>query len=221
VNPGVRKGEPWGSPATGPPDGVVTGDDAALAAWVLDHPDGLARFEPTAGSDLAASVGLQPGAAPTGRGTVLPLDVLALDDGGVAVNMVVLGAPPDRLGRWTRSVAVDLEVDGHEWVAAPMTTVVVAVGQWWRGYDLVPRGHPGDGRAEVQAYRLGRRERAPMRQRLSAGTHLPHPRIDTRAARTVVVTADRPLPVVVDGVPAQARREVRLDVRAQAYRLLV
>ena len=77
--------------------------------------------------------------------------------------------------------------------------MVVATGQWLRGLDLVPRGHPGDGKAEVQVYRLRRPERRAMRRRLATGTHVPHPRIVTRTAVEIEIRAHRALPVEIDG----------------------
>ena len=45
------------------------------------------------------------------------------------------------------------------------------------GHDVVPRGHPGDGRVEVQVYAVRPGQRAGVRSRLPQGVHLPHPDI--------------------------------------------
>ena len=68
--------------------------------------------------------------------------------------MVVLGTPPERLGRFARRTELRIRADNRLWFNDECTTVVLAVGQWLHGIDLVPRGHPGDGRVEIQAYRL-------------------------------------------------------------------
>ena len=68
---------------------------------------------------------------------------------------------------------------------------MVASGQYLRGADLVPRGHPGDGRVEVQVYAVRRGERAAMRSRLPQGVHLPHPDITQTSGRQVEIRADR------------------------------
>jgi YegS C-terminal NAD kinase beta sandwich-like domain len=217
----MKKGEPWGLPAPGGPDAVVRGGDRDLAAWVGTHPGGLVRFVPAGHSDLAAAVGLRAGSETPTAGTELPMDVLAIHDGTLAVNMVVLGTPPDRLGRFSRGVDARVLADGAVWFEGSLTTLVVAVGQWFHGIDLVPRGHPGDGRVELQAYRLNASERRAMRRRLGAGDHLPHPRILTRSARSVEVVAARPLAVAADGASFPARDGLRLEVRPRAYRLLV
>ena len=103
----------------------------------------------------------------------------------------------------------------------PEKPIVVAVGQWRAGLDLVPRGHPGDGRVEVQAYGLRRGERRAMRHRLAAGTHLPHPRIATRTARAVEIGTNPAVALELDGAAGAATDRVVAAVRPAAYRLLV
>ncbi|MGQ0824720.1 MAG: hypothetical protein ACT4OX_06805 [Actinomycetota bacterium] len=217
----IRKGREWGRPATGPADHEVAGDDADLASW-LTHgtptPPSLIEFAPSPHSDLARAVGL---AAHAPHTTEVAMDALVLEDGTTAVNMIVLGVPPDRLGRFDRRVPVTVRIDGIELLAGRATTIVVAVGQWRRGLDLVPRGHPGDGRAEVQVYRLRPPERAAMRRRLTRGEHLPHPRILERAGRRVEVLAATPLALEVDGVTRPPTARLSVENRPAAYRLLV
>jgi hypothetical protein len=220
----LRHGEPWGRAATGPPDVEVTGDDADLAARAAGHPGALLRFHPSPRSDLARALGLGPEGT---AATEVAIDALAVrsdgdGDDARAVNAVVLGTPPDRL-RWSVwSARVSVRLDDRPWFAGRATTVVVANGQFLRGADLVPRGHPGDGSAEVQVYALGRRERAGMRRRLPTGTHVPHPRIAVgRARRVEIEVAGRRLPVEVDG--RRIGRSGRLDVTVApaSIRLLI
>ncbi|MCU1430069.1 MAG: hypothetical protein JWL83_4069, partial [Actinomycetia bacterium] len=154
-------------------------------------------------------------------GTPVTLDALRLGGGGMAVNMVVLGTPPDGLRRFTRPIAARLVVDGAEIATARTTTIVIATGQYLRGLDVVPRGHPGDGRLEVQAYRLRPPERRAMRARLPHGTHIPHPRIAQRPGYHVEVVATQPIALEVDGRPRPPVRALTVDVVASAYRLLV
>ena len=214
----IRKGEEWGKPATTPADHEVAGSDADLATWIAHSPGALVEFRPDPGSDLARAVGLEPGAP---RATEIAMDALVLADGTTAVNCVTLGPPPDRLGRFARRLEMTVRIDGNEIVAGRATSVVVAVGQWLRGSDLVPRGHPGDGRFEVQVYRLRPEERTKMRRRLARSEHVPHPRIVERAGRAIEIIANAPLALEVDGIarPATTRFEAR--IRPGAYRLLV
>ncbi|HMG27602.1 MAG TPA: hypothetical protein VKH36_12395 [Acidimicrobiia bacterium] len=222
----LRHGEPWGHAATGPPDVEVTGDDADLAARTTHHPGELLRFHPSPRSDLGRALGL----GPEGSGaTEVAMDALAVaggargdDDEVTAVNAVVLGPAPDRL-RWSaRSSHVSVRLDGRPWFAGRATTVVVANGQYLRGVDLVPRGHPGDGWVEVQVYALGRRERVEMRRRLPSGTHVPHPRIASgRARRIEVEVTARRLPVEIDGRRQGRSNRLEVAVVPASIRLLV
>ncbi|MDQ1533073.1 MAG: hypothetical protein QOF28_834, partial [Actinomycetota bacterium] len=176
------------------------------------------------GSDIARAVGLRSGAPH--QGLALPMDALELGEGTLAVNAVVLGPAPDRLRAFDPTGAITLALDG---LAATDgrgqtmrgTTVVVATGQWLRGVDLVPRGHPGDGRAEVQVYRLRRSERRAMRRRLPTGAHLPHPRITTRTAVEIDVRTGRPLRLEVDGRLVDRVATLRAIVAPARYRLLI
>ena len=215
----IRPGEEWGSPTESPPDLDVSGSDAALADAFGGAPGALIRFIPNPTSDLARAVGLGRGQP---RGHALPLDALELGDGTLAVNMCIFGTPPDRLRRSSPQLELEIQLDGRPWFAGSATTVVIAIGQFLRGLDVVPRGHPGDGRAEIQVYELGRSERRPMRARLATGGHVPHPRIHQRAASVIGVRASPGAPCEVDGV---ARPEVTTPITIRvlpgAYRLLV
>jgi diacylglycerol kinase family enzyme len=159
------------------------------------------------------------GAAP--RGIALPIDAI-VTDAGTAVNLVVLGRSPTALRAWHRGRHLRVTVDGRAVHDGPATTVVVANGQFSGTADLVPRGHPGDGRVEVQVYALRPGERAPMRRRLATGTHLPHPRIVATTGRSVeVTTTGAALTVTVDGRPAGRRAGLHALVRHPAVRLLI
>ena len=216
----IRPGESWGGPTSSPPDLEVYGGDADLAAAVARRPDLLVRFRPDASSDLARAIGLATDSA-VAAGVELPLDLLRVDDGPVAVNMIVIGTPPDALGPLARRFGVNVRVDSRPLFHGPCTTVVVAIGQFRRGLDIVPRGHPGDGRAEAQIYAVPARQRRPLRARLATGTHVPHPKITQRTAGRVTVSIDRRVRIEVDGRPAPATDLLDVAVVPNAYRLLV
>jgi hypothetical protein len=224
VNRPLRHGQPWGQPAASAPDLEVAGDDADLGLAAARHPGALVRFRPSPQSDMARALGLS---ADSPGATEVALDVLALqgvgeDDAMSAVNAVVVGRPPDRLRGTARSARITVTVDGRPWHEGPATTVVVASGQFLRGADLVPRGHPGDGWAEVQTYALSPRERRTMRRRLATGTHVPHPSIYTTRARTVQIEVEgRPLPVEVDGHDRGRARRLDVTLAPAAIRVLI
>ena len=217
----IRPGEDWGHPSAGPPDAVVEGDDADLAHWLKSAPSGLVRFVPSDDSDLARALGLVASAGEPTR--ELPVDALRYGNGraGVAVNMIILGPAPDGLRRRYRDTTVKVEVDGRPWFDDTATTVVVANGEHLRGLDVSPRGHPGDGRAEVQVYSLRRGERRAMRQRLTTGTHVPHPHIGQRTARAVTITTAVPQPLEADGRLLGMASSLTIEVVPAAYRLLI
>ena len=115
----------------------MRGGDAALAAAAAASPGARLRFRPDASSDLARALGLTPGGAPTQMDVAV--DEMRLSDGTDAVNAVVV-AQPDQLRWWSRAVRTTVEVDGRPLFAGPATTVVVANGQFLRGFDVVPPG---------------------------------------------------------------------------------
>jgi hypothetical protein len=214
----IRPGQPWGAPTAGPPDATGAGGDRDLAALADAHRGARLRFAPDERCELARAVGLT---VATPGVTDLTVDALDVDDVGLAVNMVVAGVAPDRLGHWSRARPVTVRVDGRLLHDGPATTVVVANGQFRRGVDLVPRGHPGDGRLEVQVYALRPGERAGMRRRLPGGGHLPHPRIVTTTGRQAEIRWATPAPLEVDGTSGSRRSSVDVTVRSPAFVLLV
>ena len=215
----IRPGEEWSRPVVGAPAVEVAGDDAALARAVQGAAPGtLVRFVPSSASDLARAVGLTD--APEGSVEVA-LDALDLGDGTLAANVAIAGTAPDRLSRFTRSIPLEVVVDGISCFSGPATTVVVAVGQFLRGADLVPRGHPGDGRAEVQVYAVAGRDRRRLRARLRSGAHVPHPGITQRSGRQIEISSGRPLAWEADGVAHPPGRRLTFAVVAARYRLVL
>jgi hypothetical protein len=215
----IRPGEEWSRPVVGAPGVEVAGDDAALARAVqVSDPGSLVRFVPSPASDLARAVGLSD--APGGSLEVA-LDALDLGAGNLAVNVAIVGTAPDRLSRFTPSVPIEVVVDGVRSFSGRATTVVVAVGQFLRGADLVPRGHPGDGRAEVQVYAVAGRDRRRLRARLRGGDHLPHPEITQRSGRQIEISGDRSLAWEADGVARSAADRLTFEVLPARYRLVL
>jgi diacylglycerol kinase family enzyme len=214
----IKPGEAWGTPMTGAVDLEVDGDDADLARVIDSYQGALVRYRPSAGSDLGRALGLA-ATGPAG-GIEAPIDALYVEPGGFAVNGVVLGTPPGRVGFTTPSAAFRVSVNGREISAGRATTVVIANGQFFDGLDIVPRGHPGDGRVEVQVYGLRRSERRAMRVRLPQGVHVPHPRITTAVGREVEVTLEGGrAPLWIDGVAHDAVSHLTVTVIPGAVRL--
>lgn len=219
----VRKGAPWGEPAEGDAGIVVEGDDAALARAVQTHRGERFVFRPAGTSDFARALGLSASTAtPTTEVSCDAMDVEADGVASVAVNMVVFGTAPDRQRWWSRAPAVLVSIDDRVVHEGSALGVVIANGQHLRGNDVVPRGHPGDGRIEVHVYALERRERGAMRARLRDGTHVPHPRIRTASGRHVEVWAAEGIRALeIDGVRHPPVTAVTVTVAPNAFRLLL
>lgn len=218
----IHPGELWGEPEHGQPDLVVTGGDADLAHALIGSRTGvLVAFNPSEESDIARAIGLRAGAPR--QGIALPMDAIQLEDGTLVVNMVILGSAPDRLAWRSRSAKITVRFDGRTSGLAVegATTVVVATGQWLRGLDLVPRGHPGDGKADVHTYAVERRERKHVHHRLLTGTHVPHPYITIRTCVEVNVQASRELDLEVDGRAKAETATLRAKILPARYRLLI
>jgi len=184
----IRPGAPWGSEVPRP-DGLVTvGSDRSLAA-ALACADG----PPIAvgSGDLARTFGVSSQEQrAVDRATVIefPIDLLQvrLGDAGepvLACAHVIVRSP------WTR---------GH-WFRGPILAVMNA--EFFGDWDVAPRGHPNDGRAEVVAVdeSMSVRHRLAARRRMHNGTHLPHPQVVTRSIRSGNWNFAHPLEVIVDG----------------------
>lgn len=222
----IRPGDEWGSPTTATPAHRITGDDHALAAAIADlDPGTLVSYQPDATSDLARAIGIEPGAVTAARGIDLPIDAMGLDraaSGSLAVNAIEFGTPPGSLRSLSRSHEISVTVDGRRVHAGPATSVVIANGQFIDGLDVSPRGHPGDGRLEIQVYALRPGERGGMRRRLATGSHVPHPRIRTGSGRRIRVRVTAGVwPLRVDGRSVGRAGTIEVEVRSPAIHLLV
>lgn len=192
----IRPGEPWGVPADGTAAVATAGSDAELAALAV----GPGPFAVRAG-DLHRAVG-SPQAASASQ--IVPVDALAVtcDDG------------PERL-------AVAHLVARNGWWRGELLAVCNAdfVGAW----NVAPRAHPNDGRADVVAVAatMGVRARWQAWRRLPSGTHLPHPAISTRSVRTATFEFRSPMRVWLDGVPAGRATTLTVTVRPDAFTLLI
>lgn len=198
----------------------VAGDDAALADAARGAEGAFIRFLPDGSSDLARALGL--GSTPPTGTTAAPVDLIDLGHGVTAANVVVLGVAPDRLRRHHRARRVAVDIDGRSRIDDEATTVLITNGQFLRGADVAPRGHPGDGRIEVQVYALAPRDRREMRRRLARGDHVPHPRIlEASGKRISVQWYDSEQPVEVDGHPLSTAGELGAVVLPAAAHVLL
>ncbi len=225
-DPAVRPGEPWERPARrAARRSRSSGDDARPRGG--GRQARRARSSASARRDefrpRAARSGSRRRARADGRRRSSRCDALRLDDGSLACNMVVLGTRPTGSDavRPDRTAGAGPGRRAGDRSPGSRTTVVVATGQFLRGLDLVPRGHPGDGRAEVQVYTRRRAASArTMRARL-ADRHAPpaSPDPQRRRARRIEIRIRPADPLELDGdrSSAAARRGRSRSCRS-AYR---
>lgn len=199
----IEKGRPWGTVVARPDDLVAAPSDAALAELVAG---GAGRPLTVTGGDLHRTLGSpRPPSGPTVRR--IPVDLLRveLDDERLAAVAHVVARRPGRTGWWR----------------GPIRAVFNAsfLGRW----DVAPKGHPNDGRAEEIEVdpTMTLRQRWEARRRLPTGTHLPHP--DVRLARrsAVVWELAGDLEVHLDGRMRGRPHVVRITVAPDAYELYV
>lgn len=200
----IHKGEPWGTTVPRPDGLMVVGSDHELATWLAG-----------------------------GRG--VPVAVSAGD-----VHRT-LGAPTDASAGTTPEVrrvemdALRCELDGIELVA--VAHVVARRGGptgWWHGpihsvcntqfigrWDVAPRGHPNDARAEVLEVHadMPARQRLEAWRRLPTARHVPHPSIRSTHGSSAGWEFERPLDVYVDGRRHRRVRSLRVTVEPDAYEL--
>jgi len=111
------------------------------------------------------------------------------------------------LGFWlalarTRASAVRLDADTKH-VEAEAFDVVIGNGQYANGgLRLSPHSFPGDGVLDVLVFRGPRSDAVTMLPRIFRhGDHVPDPHVlELRARIRIAIEADRPMPIVADGV---------------------
>lgn len=230
----IRKGEAWGRVTPCPTGLEVAPDDASLAALVAmtferaadATPDATSDDTTHAASDAAADV---PTTAATAR-----RPPLGIAGGDLHRTLGAPGVPQP--GAPSRRLPVDLlrcELDGV--VRLAVAHVVVrrpGPTGWWRGpilalcnaqfhgrWDVAPRGHPNDGRADLvevaESMTIGQRRLA--RRRLPSGTHIPHPDITTGRVTDLERELAAGLVVHLDHRPVRGVRHLRVTVVPDAF----
>lgn len=202
----ISRGEEWGHTAP-VPDGVTVLDGDRRVASAL-----MAGLEvAVTGGDLAATIGCSRAPVSGEAGRRLPVDLVEVEivRGGdrsrhVAVAHVMIRRPRLAGGRLWGEVC---------WIMN---------SQYFAGLDLVPRGHPNDGRVEVLSVdrSMGRRQRLLAWRRARTGHHLPHPSISIRTCRETVIRLPGHV-VVVDGRRVGRSDEVVVRVLPDAAHLWV
>lgn len=185
----IKKGESWGEPATAPAGALPTASDREISLAL----------------DAARRAGD-------------PFPEIIITGGDMGRTLAATGTPQNR---FTIDVGEAL-VDGlhHYFVAHVIVqpgggwrkAITVMNAQWCQGWNLGPKGHPNDGRLDVSEFSLQLFEWRKVRARLGTGTHVPHPRIETRRTAAVSFEFPKPTPVMVDGVALTKAKTLALRV---------
>jgi diacylglycerol kinase family enzyme len=182
----------------------------------------------------------------TGQVSELPVattdaDVARLADSGhsiIAVRGGDLCRTVSGVGRFTTIAPVDLlylevERPSGEVERRTVAAHVVCRNRWWTGrliavmnaqfigrFDVAPRSHPNDGRADVLDADLGVADRIKAYRRLPTGAHVPHPAIGERRQSTCDVRLAPALSLWADGEPLGAVVRVTVTVRPDALSIV-
>lgn len=200
----IRRGSEWGTAVEIPDDVTVVASDAELAQLCAA---GIESQRPVAlaGGDLARTMG---------------------------------GGTPGRVRRGATVVraAVDIVEVTAEGRSSVFVAHLIARRRSWRGAvtfamnaqfigrrDVVPRGHPGDGRIELLevAPTMPWRARLAARRRAITGTHLPHPDLTVSVVTRTRLSFDHPRRIYLDGVFWTSATQIDLTVRPAAVEVLV
>ena len=183
---------------------LADGGDARFDLGLAEWADGRRRwFAISAGAGFDAAVARRAQSVPA-RGT---LPYLAAVMASITQH---------------RAIATTLELDGERQPSTPLTAVVAANGRWFGGgMKIAPDADAADGLLDVVVLgALGRLELLRWLPTIYPGTHVRHPRVTVRRARSLRVDAAEPLPTHVDGEPLGVT-PVTMTVEVGALRLRV
>ena len=189
----IKPGQQWGDAASVTADLVVASDRKMSRA--LDaaraHNEPFPTFRVT-GGDLLRTLG---GAS----GLAFPLDVgEVLLDGRLHFFTAHLLLQPQG---WRR--------------------FVVAMNTPWMGeWNFGPKAHPNDGVLDVYDANLNLFEWRKVRARLTAGAHLPHPRIESHRTKAMTFEFPKPAAVKLDGEEFGTAKHVAIRVLPDALTVL-
>lgn len=220
----IAKGVQWGEPGAMPAGSPVADSDVELARLVQEAvlagstPDPLGL----SGGDLFATLG--------GPGTRHPTDPEAwrspIDALVVRFSRAEAALEPERVvavahvvafsGSGSRMVRRRRRASLSDMAWFEAETMVVANASFAGAWNIAPRGHPNDGRAEVTRGCLPKRDRRQLSSRLRTGTHLPHPDLATSRPKTVE-SGPGPWRLFIDGADRGIVESFAVEVVPDAF----
>jgi diacylglycerol kinase (ATP) len=121
-----------------------------------------------------------------------------------------------------QNTRVVVELEGGVRREGPMHDVIVANGNWHGGgMKLAPDALPDDGAFDVVTIGdVSKLDFVTTAPKLYSGRYLSHPKVELLQSSWVAISADKPLPLEVDGEPI-GTTPARFDVVPSALRLRV
>lgn len=194
------------------------------ADWGVARP--LAPSSPVATSDAELAILAQ---------AANPHQPIGLVGGDLARTLGATGNRERLYGSTARTVACDamaISIDGSEprFAVASLVIgslrrgglVVVANAAWLGEWNVNPRSHPNDGRVEsIDMRELSIPDRVKARRRFPTGTHLPHPAIAVRSARSVEIVMARPTRFGIDGTRDGSAQRFTIEVLPDRFAVVI
>jgi len=201
----IGKGLDWGTLSPPPADLVTISSDAELRELVIAarHSDSALPVVGLLGGDLMRTVGGTGDASRFVGGEPIPQ---------LPIDIVEVIADEKRRSLFVAHLVARRTWRGGSWWLGPITAAMNA--QFHGRWDVSPRGHPNDGKADIvtATTALGVQQRVIARNRLPLGTHVPHPAITVRQLAATTLEVGRPTAVWLDGVRWGTARRVELTV---------
>ncbi len=199
----IRKGAPWGKPGLLPIEAPVVGTDRELARVVLDQRvDGRTPTIGLTGGELWRTMG---GPAAVGRYKSDDAYQYSCDLG---------------MAHFTNASGAQ-SVPFVAWVSARTflwrETLAVMNAQHIGRFRFGHRSHPNDGVLDVFEARLTISEVMKVKKRAVFGAHLPHPSITERRIQNETFVFERKRRIVIDDVKYGTTSEVRIQLLADAF----
>ena len=117
-----------------------------------------------------------------------------------------IGAAKYQIAFWStlpRFASAQVKVEaGRRSYEGPALAVIAANGQFFGGgLNIAPRASLRDGKLDIQAFDVRRRNAVPLFQKIKVGAHVSHPGVHRMQSAEVSIESEIPWPVEADGEP--------------------
>lgn len=210
----IKRGQPWGERRT-PPENLPIATSDHQAGKLLS--EGCREFLLT-GGDMWRTLGGAPSSPLELERTVVTLD-----------SMLVTYFQVETRRRHQQPVFSHVIFTARCWPSwrrsfqpfinrlRPVDENYVMNAQFLGTWDVIPRGHPNDGRVDVLTVpaSLSWRQRQQFRRRIQTGTHIPHPLVEVRPI-TQTWSAEGCGTLILDGLNRGPVEDLTISVVADS-----